>query len=70
MSEPVEIGFMCRRGHFLFYDEPDLDDSCGSKRMAGIFVVPEEGVYRGMFNEALDEARTKFGAELGRAYGG
>jgi hypothetical protein len=68
MSEPVEIGFLCRKGHFIFYDEPEFDGSCGSKKMAGIFVVPEEGVYPHMFAESLAEARQDFGHELVRMY--
>jgi hypothetical protein len=67
-TEPVEIGFLCRRGHFIFYDEPDVDTSCGSKRMAGIFVVPEEGVYPHYFADALADAREDFGEDLGRMY--
>lgn len=68
MTEPVEIGFMCRKGHFIFYDEPDFDGSCGSKKIAGIFVVPEEGVYPHSFREALEGSRNDFREELGRAY--
>lgn len=64
----VEIGYLCRKGHFIFHDDPDVDYACGSKRMAGIFVEPDEGVYSGMFEEALEESREDFGAALGRAY--
>lgn len=66
--EPIEIGYLCRRGHFIFHDDPDVDYACGSKRMAGVFVTPEEGVYPDMFAEALDEARADFGSALERAY--
>lgn len=69
-SGAVEIGYLCRKGHFIFHDDPDVDGACGSKRMAGIFVVPEEGVYPVMFAEALAEAMANFGEELGRMYGG
>jgi hypothetical protein len=68
MTEPVEIGYLCRKGHFIFHDEPVYDGACGSKRMAGIFVVPEEGVYPHYFAEALGEAREDFAQELGRMY--
>lgn len=69
MSEPVEIGYLCRRGHFIFYDEPDVDNSCGSKRIAGLYAVPDEDVYPHTFAEKLAEAREDFGQELARIYG-
>lgn len=68
MAEPVEIGYLCRKGHFIFHDEPGLDNACGSKRMAGIFVVPEEGVYPHYFAEAVQDAREDFGEALGHMY--
>lgn len=68
VSEPVELGYLCRKGHFVFHDDPDVDYACGSKRMATVIVQPDEGVYPDMLAEALDEARADFGAALERAY--
>ena len=55
-------------GHFIFRDDPDLDDSCGSKRVGGVYVEMDEDVYSTRFNEALAEAREDFGAAIGKAY--
>lgn len=64
----VEIGYLCRRGHFIFWDDPDVDDACGSKKIAGIYVEAVPGAYTGMFEEALDESRQELRRALGRAY--
>lgn len=42
MTDSVEIGYLCGRGHFVFYDDPEYDASCGSKRMGSITVTREE----------------------------
>ena len=68
MSHRVEIGYLCRHGHFIFQDDPDLDDSCGSKRVGGVYVEMGEDVYSTRFVEALTEAREDFGIALGKAY--
>lgn len=69
-AQPVELGYLCSHGHFIFHDDPDVDYACGTKRIADIIVQPVEGAYRVMFDDALDEARTDFGSAIGRAYGG
>lgn len=44
MSKEIEIGYVCRRDHYVFNGD---EDDCGTKRVAGIFVrgegdLPEE----------------------------
>lgn len=36
---PVEIGYLCSHGHYVFYGVGD--DTCGTKRIAALLVVPE-----------------------------
>jgi hypothetical protein len=55
----MEIGYLCSRGHFVFYDDPD-GGGCGSKRTAGLYVERDPGVE---FYEAFEEAD-----EDGRVY--
>jgi hypothetical protein len=69
-AQPVELGYLCSHGHFIFHDDPDVDYACGTKRIADIIIQPVEGAYRTILDGALDEARTDFGRAIGRAYGG
>lgn len=39
----VEIGYLCSRGHYVFYADEEWD-ICGSKRTAGIYVEMDKGV--------------------------
>lgn len=64
----VALGYLCSHGHFVFFDDTDLDDTCGSRRVAGVHVVYDNGVLPGMFAGALAEARQDFGSAIGRAY--
>lgn len=36
MSKRIEIGYVCRHGHFQFRDDPD-GDTCGTKNVATIY---------------------------------
>jgi hypothetical protein len=67
-ADPAELGYLCRHGHFIFHDDPDVDYACGSKRIAGVLVQPDEGVSPDRFSSALSEASWDFGKALGRAY--
>lgn len=67
-AQPVELGYLCHHGHFVFHDDPDVDYACGTKRIAGIIIQPIEGAYRVMFDEAVEEARADFRLAIGRAY--
>lgn len=51
----IEIGYLCRHGHFQFNGDPD-GDSCSTKKIGTIYVKPIRGAYMDMFNEALSEA--------------
>lgn len=53
----VEIGYLCRRGHFQFIDDPD-GDPCGTKIIGKVYVKPIRGAYPDMFKEALEQAIT------------
>lgn len=44
MSEKIEIGYLCSRGHFVFHDDPD-GGGCASKRIAGVYVEREADFY-------------------------
>lgn len=46
MRQKDEIGYLCSRGHFVLYGESD--NSCGSKKIAGLFV------------EAIEDDETMF----------
>jgi hypothetical protein len=34
----TEIGYLCGKGHYLFYADSEETESCGSKRVAGIYL--------------------------------
>jgi hypothetical protein len=55
VSKAVEIGYVCRHGHFQFHEDPD-GDSCGTKKIGTIYVRPIKGAYADMFKEALEES--------------
>ncbi len=57
MSKSIEIGYLCRRGHFVFKDDPD-GDACQTKKIGTIYVKPIRGAYPDMFKEAIDWAMT------------
>ena len=42
-SQRVEIGYVCTHGHYAFYADPE-GTSCGSKRVAGVYVERDSGV--------------------------
>lgn len=39
----VEIGYVCRHGHFQFINDPD-GDACGTKRVGTIYVQADPEV--------------------------
>lgn len=43
MSEKIEIGYLCSRGHFVFHDDPE-GGGCESKRIAGVYVERDAGI--------------------------
>ena len=63
----TEIGYLCRHGHFVFYEDPHYDGSCGTKRVAGIHVTPDEGMTPWV-EDPLREALEDHSAALDRAY--
>lgn len=54
---PVEIGYVCRQGHFQFKYDPD-GDSCGTKIVGRIFVMPEPEVSSTELNYFVEESLT------------
>lgn len=42
-SQRVEVGYVCSHGHYAFYADPE-GTSCGSKRVAGVYVERDPGV--------------------------
>lgn len=54
-AEAVEIGYVCRHGHFQFNDDPD-GDACGTKNVGRIYVVPEPEISLKELNEAVGYA--------------
>lgn len=52
MSESIEIGYVCRHGHFQFNDDPD-GDTCGTKDVGRIYVTPGTGISAEALAEAL-----------------
>ncbi|MDQ0241185.1 hypothetical protein [Arthrobacter bambusae] len=55
MSKSIEIGYLCRRGHFQFIDDPE-GDSCGTKKIGTIYVKPIRGASPDLFREAVTES--------------
>lgn len=51
----VEIGYLCRKGHFILYGSSS-DDCCGTERLGGIYVEADDQAYPNLFKEALDKA--------------
>lgn len=49
-----EIGYLCSRGHFVFYSDPDAG-ACGAKKIASLYVEAIETDSR-MFEEPYQEA--------------
>lgn len=54
-DEAVDIGYVCRYGHFQFNDDSD-GDSCGTKDVGRIYVTPGSGVAAAELAEALGYA--------------
>ena len=77
MNRPREIGYVCGRGHYVFYSDPE-GATCGSKREAGIYVeadgpdeemfyAPGEGPYTAQdYEDNLDECERWMGSILER----
>lgn len=55
MSQKIEIGYLCSRGHIVFRDH---EDGCSTKRIAGVFIERDEGVE---FCEPHEEADPETG---------
>lgn len=55
MSKRVEVGYLCRHGHFQFNGDPE-GDSCQTKIIGKVYVKPIRGAYPDMFAEAVDWA--------------
>jgi hypothetical protein len=54
MSERIEIGYVCYKGHFVFKGDPE--DSCGTKDVATIYVEPNEWADAKEMQEIVDFA--------------
>jgi hypothetical protein len=48
----IEVGYVCRHGHFQFREDPD-GDSCGTKIVGTIYVEPEPGYSEEAVMEAI-----------------
>ncbi|MBT2537230.1 hypothetical protein [Arthrobacter sp. ISL-69] len=55
LSERIEIGYVCRQGHFQFKDDP-AGDSCGTKRVATIYAKADPGVSHETLTESVYDA--------------
>ena len=55
LSQRIEIGYVCRHGHFQFIDDPD-GDACGTKRVATIYAKADPEVTREEMAESVDYA--------------
>ena len=66
MTAPAkaEIGYLCRKGHFILYNSSS-DDACGTDRLAGIYAEADDPAYPHMFKEALDKAVADLGTYKG-----
>lgn len=51
----IEIGYVCRHGHFQFKDDPD-GDSCGTKIVGRIYVTPEAEISEATITGAIAES--------------
>jgi hypothetical protein len=54
-NSPIEIGYVCRYGHFQFKDDPE-GDSCGTKIVGRIFVTPEPDVSLTELNDSISDS--------------
>lgn len=63
MSEKIEIGYVCRQGHFQFRDDPD-GDSCGTKDIGTVYVEAPDGVDLGYLKEVIDESLASLHGKL------
>ena len=54
-SDPLEIGYVCRHGHFQFIDDPD-GDACGTKNVGRIYVQAEPEITPEELAEAVTYA--------------
>lgn len=54
-AEGIEIGYVCRHGHFQFINDPD-GDSCGTKIVGRIYVTPESDQHAERLAEATTES--------------
>ena len=57
MNERIEIGYVCRHGHFQFKDDPD-GDSCGTKKIGTIYVEANERANEAAIRESVEESLT------------
>lgn len=55
VSQRIEIGYVCRQGHFQFKDDPD-GDSCGTKKVATIYVKADPEIGRADLDELVGYA--------------
>jgi len=53
-SERIEIGYVCRKGHFQFKDDPD-GESCWTKNVATIYVEAPAHIKPDEIRELVDE---------------
>ena len=52
----IEIGYLCARGHYCFYADPEEGGQCGSKRVGTITLSLADGVDMQEVSEAATEA--------------
>ena len=62
--KPIEIGYLCARGHYCFYADPAARGECGSKSIGSIFMMPDRGIDPLVIGEAIDEASQHLGAVI------
>ena len=59
----VTLGFLCSRGHFCFFADPDENGECGSKDVGAITLTFSDDLRMderaGLLDEATDSLREK-----------
>jgi len=55
MSVRMEVGYVCRHGHFQFVNDPD-GDACGTKRVATVYVEADTDMSAFELADVVDQA--------------
>lgn len=63
MTKKIEIGYLCRKGHFQLDGDPD-GDACGTKRVASVYVESDEPHWDANLGEYVQEALDSYNRKL------